>query len=97
MGTRHNIEEEFAKLDKKVSELQKLVSTVRKLHPDLVEEAKNIIKQKARKAKVKKGVCERCGVSGATWMPNPYQQEVEGKDEFEWLCDDCSDRIAEDI
>ena len=97
MGNKHDTEEEFAKLDKKVPDLKKLVATIRKLHPDIVDEAKNIIKQKARKGKVTKGICERCGTSGSTWMPNPYQQEVEGTEEFEWLCNDCSDRIAEDI
>lgn len=98
MGTRYDIEVEFRKLDEQIRDLRELLSTIRKLNPEIVNEAEEVLKNKKRKKKVKKGVCERCGTTvNVAWCPNPYLNEIENKTVYEWLCDSCYDEIADDI
>jgi hypothetical protein len=39
--------------------------------------------------------CERCDNIEAEYRINPYIHEMSGREEYEWICDDCySDLLA---
>ena len=43
------------------------------------------------------GYCDDCGCEGATYRPDPYAEEMWGKQEYCWLCDDCAHERAMDV
>lgn len=94
MGTRYDIECEFAKLDKRINNLNEIITAVRKINPDVLKQAKETIKNKNIK---KKGICEHCGNSGASYCVNPYLEELYSETKDEWICESCYDNLLADI
>lgn len=43
------------------------------------------------------GYCDDCGCEGATYRLDPYADEMWGRKEYCWLCDDCAHERAMDV
>lgn len=45
----------------------------------------------------RKQPCEDCGSPDATYGPDPYAEEINGNNNFYWMCADCRRRSAREI
>ena len=43
------------------------------------------------------GYCDDCGCEGATYRLDPYAEEMWGREEYCWLCDECAHERAMDV
>lgn len=52
-----------------------------------------------RKGEIKNMVCEYCGEekNDVEYVVNPYIEDVCNEDLKEWICDECYDKLVEDI
>ena len=43
------------------------------------------------------GMCQHCNLEEGQYMINPYTQDVEGREEWEYICFDCYENMLGDI
>jgi hypothetical protein len=41
--------------------------------------------------------CEHCGAEEASYVINPYDQDVNNIEVWQWICDDCYEAFCGDI
>lgn len=43
------------------------------------------------------GVCEHCSSELGEYVINPYDQDIHGEENWEYICDNCYHEISQDI
>lgn len=45
----------------------------------------------------KEDVCEHCGNSYGDYTINPYDEDIHGEENWEYICSECYDQCCQDI
>lgn len=61
------------------------------------EKARREYEEDLERRKNTPGYCSRCGAPCASYVPNPFDEEINGIINYEWLCDDCYNDYCGDI
>lgn len=56
-----------------------------------------INEEKLAKGEIPDGYCEICGSAFASFVADPYEEEIYGDTTMRWLCDDCYNDLCMDI
>lgn len=64
-------------------------------HEQEMQEKVNV--EKLTKDEIPDGYCEICGSPFASFVADPYDEEIYGDATMRWLCDDCYNDLCQDI
>lgn len=45
----------------------------------------------------KEGLCEHCGINQGDWCINPYHEDIDGEEIWQFICFDCYNALLADI
>lgn len=63
-------------------------------HEEILE---RINEEKLSNDEIPDGHCEICGFPYASWVADPYEEEIYGSTIMRWLCDDCYNDLSMDV